>query len=232
MRTIAGIFAHPDDEAFGPGGTIALLAKRNAVYLLSATKGQAGKDRGKKARRDLGERRARELVASARILGVRKVYFLGFEDGMLSNNLYHTLAEKIIAALKLLRPEILLTTAPLGGSGHLDHIAVAMVTNYVFDRLPSAKILLQICRTEERARAARKYFIYVPPGYRRGAIDLAVDVRAVWGQKLAAMMAHRSQLHDIRRALAFAKRFPKKEYFLIRAKNPRERRLLVAELFG
>lgn len=232
MRTVAGIFAHPDDEAFGPGGTIALFARRNTVYLLSATKGQAGKDRGRKARRDLGERRARELAASAKILGVKKVYFLGFEDGTLSNNLYHALAAKIIAKLKPLRPEILLTTEPLGGSGHLDHIAVAMVTNYVFDRLPSAKILLQVCRTEERARAARKYFIYVPPGYRRSEIDLVVDIRPVWGQKLAAMMAHRSQIHDMRRALAFARRFPKEEYFLIRAKNVRERRLILAELFG
>src|ERR1700738_4566437 len=102
-KTIACIFAHPDDEAFGPSGTIAKLAKENDVYLLCATKGQAGKDSGN-SKRKLHERRAEEVKESAKILGVKSVVFLGFVDGQLSNNLYHQLAEKIIKHLKKLRP--------------------------------------------------------------------------------------------------------------------------------
>jgi len=41
-KTIVAIFAHPDDEAFGPAGTLAKFAETNTVYLLCATKGHAG----------------------------------------------------------------------------------------------------------------------------------------------------------------------------------------------
>src|SRR3989344_3021670 len=219
-KTILCVFAHPDDEAFGPGGTIARIAKRHRVYLLCATKGQAGKDRGRRAKRDLAERRARELRVSAKILGVRKVFFLGFEDGTLSNNLYHRLAAKIERYAKRLHPEILLTSEPRGGSGHIDHITVSMATSYVFDRLPFVRAMLYYCIREERARALRKgYFIYVPPGYRRSEIDLVVNTRDVGEQKRDAMQAHASQFHDFRRMLRFAERFPKEENFLVRLKG-------------
>lgn len=219
-KNIFCVFAHPDDEAFGPGGTIAKLARRHRVYVLCATKGQAGKDRGRRAKHDLAERRAAELRASAKILGVWKVFFLGFEDGTLSNDLYHRLAAKIDRYAKRFRPDVFLTNEPRGGSGHIDHITVSMVTSYVFERIPSARLLLQHCIREERARALRKdYFIYVPPGYRRSEIDLTVDTRDVWEQRMAAMKAHASQFHDLKRILRFAERSPKEEDFLVLLKG-------------
>ena len=41
MNRIIGIFAHPDDEALGPSGTLATLAKENEVYLICVTSGEA-----------------------------------------------------------------------------------------------------------------------------------------------------------------------------------------------
>ncbi|MBI2637373.1 MAG: PIG-L family deacetylase, partial [Candidatus Sungbacteria bacterium] len=41
-KTIVAIFAHPDDEAFGPAGTLAKLALAHDVYVICATKGEAG----------------------------------------------------------------------------------------------------------------------------------------------------------------------------------------------
>ncbi|OHA08432.1 MAG: hypothetical protein A3A44_00805 [Candidatus Sungbacteria bacterium RIFCSPLOWO2_01_FULL_60_25] len=221
-KSVLCVFAHPDDEAFGPGGTIAKLAKRHRVYLLAATKGQAGKDRGRRATRDLARRRATELRASAKILGVRKVFFLGFADGALSNNLYHRLAASIERYARRFRPEVFMTHEPRGGSGHLDHIAVSMAVSYVFERLPFVRALLYSCLRAERARALRKgYFIYVPPGYRRSEIDLRVDTRDVWEQRVEAMQAHASQSHDLKRILRFAERFPKEENFLVLLKGAR-----------
>ncbi len=219
MKTIVCIFAHPDDEAFGPGGTIAKLAQKNKVYIICATKGEAGKDSRKEKRGKLYDHRAKELLASAKILGVKKVFFLGFKDGTLSNNLYHAVAGKIEKILKRLKPEMILTHEPGGGSGHLDHIAISMISSYVVEQMPFIKTILQHCIPDFRARRMGKYFIYRPPGYSLKDIDLIVDVEDVWEMKLKAMQQHQSQKHDVERILKFSRQFPKKEYFLVKQKG-------------
>src|SRR6266404_8429920 len=109
-KTVVAIFAHPDDEAFGPGGTLAKLSKDYEVYLLCATKGEAGKNsEAGTNNQNLGKVRENELINAAKILGIKKVYFLDFVDGTLSNNLYHQLASKIKKHLEELRPEIIIT---------------------------------------------------------------------------------------------------------------------------
>ncbi len=218
-KSVVCIFAHPDDEAFGPGGTIAKLAKRYNVYLLCATKGQAGKDSTSADARKLASKRAHELRASSKILGTKKVFFLGFEDGKLSNSIYHAITRKVERHVKALKPEMLLTFEPRGVSGHIDHIAMSMITSYVFYRLPFTKILLYYCLPEERARRRSNYFIYFPPGYKKEEIDLEVDTRSVWETKVRAMEQHKSQAHDFKRIMKSADSFPKREYFLVRGKS-------------
>ena len=215
MKPLVCIFAHPDDEAFGSGGTIAKFAKERPVYLICATKGESGKHKGKKDKQNLGAIRADELRKSAKILGVKKIFFLGFKDGTLSNNLYHDLAGKIERILKRIKPGTILTYEPRGISGHIDHIAISMVSSFVFHRLPFVKKILQFCIRDNRARRRQNYFIYRPPGYKTSEIDLVVDTRKTWDIKVKAMMQHQSQLHDIKRLLVWFKKLPKKENFLV-----------------
>lgn len=209
------IFAHPDDEAFGPAGTIHKFTKTHDVYLLCATKGQAGQDSRTKTSISLTSQRAQELRESAKILGIKKVYFLGFKDGTLSNNLYHKLADKIQTHLEKLEPEIVLTTENRGVSGHIDHIVVSMVTTFVFLKLPKIKELWYVVISKERAAKMKDYFIYFPPGYSKDEVDKVVDVSDVWDIKVQAMFAHESQKHDAQRILKHAENNPKEEYFLI-----------------
>lgn len=213
-KTIVCVFAHPDDESFGPSGTISKLAKDNDVYILCATKGDAGQDFEKKEK-SLGERRAQELRNSAKIIGVKKVFFLGFEDGTLSNNLYHKLAAKIKRYLQKFKPETVITFENRGVSGHIDHITVSMVTTFVFHKLPFIKELWYVCTTDLRSNMRQDYFIYFPPGYKRSEIDKIVDVSDVWETKVKAMLAHKSQFHDAKRILKTMESFPKEEYFLV-----------------
>jgi len=43
MRTLMAVVAHPDDEAFGMGGTLSRYAAEGcAVYVVTATRGEAG----------------------------------------------------------------------------------------------------------------------------------------------------------------------------------------------
>lgn len=213
-KVVVAVFAHPDDESFGPSGTIAKFAQSGDVYVLCATKGESGMG----ASSNLAEVRAQELLESAKILGVKNVYFLGFVDGTLSNSIYHKLAAKIEQKLKHLRPEILMTTEPRGVSGHIDHITVSMVTSYVFGKLPFIKTLMYYCIDEKAAAKMSNYFIYFPPGYKRSQVDKVVNIEKYWHLKRKSMLAHRSQIKDARTVLGRIKDLPKEEYFFIKTK--------------
>lgn len=214
-KAIVCIFAHPDDEAFGPAGTIYKLASEYDAYVLCATKGEAGEG-AEAGSPSLAEIRSKELLRSAKILGIRKVYFLGFRDGTLSNSLYRDLTVKIEKQLRRLKPEIILTFEPWGISGHIDHIAVSMATSYVFQKLEFIKEIYYYCITEEvRNRFENDYFIYFPLGYRRSEIEKVVDVSDVWDKKVAAMMAHASQKHDYERIIKMREGLSKEEHFLV-----------------
>ncbi len=209
------IFAHPDDESFGPGGSIASFAKERDVYLICVTSGDAQEQFNHSDISDLGKARKQELIRAASILGVKKVDFLGYQDGTLSNNLYHEIAEKIQQKIEEYQPDTLLTFEPRGVSGHIDHIAVSMITTYVFYKLPYLKKLLYFCETKKMEREMREYFIYVPPGYESKDIGLTIDTTEMWETKITAMKEHQSQQKDVDWMLHILAKYPKEEHFLV-----------------
>ena len=217
MKNIVCVFAHPDDEAFGPGGTIAKFSKKNNIYILCATKGDAGK-KSKKFKvksSKLGDIRAEELRRSAKILGVKKVFFLGFKDGELNNNLYHKLASKIRRYLLKLKPETVITFEPRGVSGHIDHITTSLAAMFVLRNLKFVKKIYQYCVLDRHSKFRKNYFIYFPQGYKYSEVQLVVDISNVWDKKVEAMRAHKSQAHDVERILKLLKNQPKEEHFLV-----------------
>ncbi len=77
--TMLVILAHPDDESFAVGGTLAKFAKQGVrVILICATRGEAGIS-GMKPE-EVGKIREGELREAAKHLGI-EVYFLGYRDG-------------------------------------------------------------------------------------------------------------------------------------------------------
>lgn len=221
MKTLVGIFSHPDDEAFGPSGTLAKYAKTHDVYVICATRGESGQNHQPDRNRHLAEIREEELRTSAKILGVKNVYFLDFLDGTLCNNVYHKLAEKIREHLERLKPQTIITFEMRGVSGHIDHIAVTMATTFVFQKLPFIKTLLYYCISEDHSDGMENYFIYFPPGYKRSEVDKVVDVSSVWEKKIAAIHTHTSQGLDMKNVLNRLKKTPKEEYFLVKRKKTR-----------
>lgn len=213
VKNIVCVFAHPDDEAFGPGGTIAKLSKTNNVYLLCATKGDAGQN-STNSKDKLSDIRSKELLNSAKVLGIKKVFFLGFKDGTLNNNNYHELASEIKKHLLKLRPSIVLTFEPQGVTGHIDHITVSMSTMFAVQKLKFVKSVMQFCRPKDKINI-QDYFIYLPEGYEKSEIDVTVDVKDVWDIKLKAMNEHKSQDKDIKRFLKRQANSPREEYFLV-----------------
>lgn len=205
MGKLVCVFAHPDDESMGPGGTIAKYAKNHEVYLICVTNGngQDSPDNGK-----LGAIRQKELQKAAKILGVKKLTCLGFNDGELNNNLYHKLAAKIEEKLLAYRPDTLLTFDISGVTGHIDHIAVSLVTSYLFKKLEFIKTLLYYGEMEEMLKAfAENYFIYTPPGFSESEINLKVDISDVFEIKKQAILAHQSQRKDGERIIYLHQKF-------------------------
>ncbi len=215
MKPVVGIFAHPDDEAFGPGGTLAILAKKRDVYLICVTNGDAGMNSSEKKEAILSEIRREELLESVNVLGIKKVFFLDYKDGSLSNNLYHEIAEKIQQILQKLKPEILITHDTLGVTGHLDHIAVSMITTFVFQKLQDIKELWYYCISDKEAGIFKDYFVYFPPGYKRSEVDKIIDISSVWDQRIEAMYKHQTQIHDVKRILKTQSKLPKEDYFRV-----------------
>ncbi len=213
-KTLVAVFAHPDDESFGPCCTLHKYTKTHDVYIICATKGEVGLSPKYGSNNTLGEIRAKELEKSAKLIGAKKVLFLGFLDGTLSNSLYHQLASKIESKLKELKPEIVITFEPRGVSGHIDHITVSMATTFVVQKLSYVKKLLYFCLSEEKRNTFGDYFIYFPPGYKKSEITKTVDVSSLWDLKIKAMAMHQSQKSDGQMVLKAISRAPKEEHFL------------------
>ena len=82
-HTLLSVLAHPDDESFGMGGTLALYARRGvAVHLVCATRGEAGDvdEPYLEGFSTIAERREAELRCAAMKLGLAGVQFLGYRD--------------------------------------------------------------------------------------------------------------------------------------------------------
>ena len=80
---ILSVLAHPDDESFGMGGTLALYAERGAdVHLVCATRGEVGEmdEKYMQGFESIADRRESELRCAAGILGLEGVHFLDYRD--------------------------------------------------------------------------------------------------------------------------------------------------------
>lgn len=216
--SLVAIFAHPDDEAFGPAGTIAIYSKTHDVYIICATRGDAGENHSGQEEIDIGEMREQEMRRSADTLGVEDVFFLNYKDATLSNNKYHAIAQDIRDIIDTIKPEILLTYENRGVSGHLDHVAMSLITHYVFHKADYTKKLLSYTILKEQTDQLRDYFIYVPHGYERDNIDLIVDISSVWELKRKALYEHKSQMKDVSRMIGRMEEGQKEEYFLVEEK--------------
>jgi len=135
-RRLMAVLAHPDDESLGFGGTLAKYASEGVdVFLLTATRGDAGRYRGV-AQADerhpgpstLASIRERELRAAAAVLGVREVSLLDYADQQLDRANPREAVAAIVEHLRRVQPDVVVTFGPDGAYGHPDHIAVSQFT--------------------------------------------------------------------------------------------------------
>jgi LmbE family N-acetylglucosaminyl deacetylase len=146
-RRLLVALAHPDDESFGPAGTIVRYASQGvAVHYACATRGEAGHADPKllEGATSLAELRTRELECAARHLGLTAVHFLGYHDSGMQNApenqnpacLFQApledVTERITGLIRQIRPQVVLTFDPSGGSLHPDHVKMNQATTRAF----------------------------------------------------------------------------------------------------
>ncbi len=134
---LLGVFAHPDDEVFCAGGTLAKYASQGwEAMVVSATRGQSGQIRDASAatRRTLGQVREEELREACAILGVQHAQCLDYLDGDLAVVDRRMLSEDVSRIAHDFRPDVVITFGPDGAYGHPDHIAISEATTEAFTR--------------------------------------------------------------------------------------------------
>lgn len=180
-RTLLGIFAHPDDESFGPGGSLARCAAEGIeVHVLTTTDGAAGKvdpalieglpgaDDGVR----LAGLRSQELEAACLALGAgshRLTYrdsgMAGSPDNQNPDCLIQAdrqaVAEDIAAFIDRLQPQVVVTHDPTGGYFHPDHIRTYEAVNLAFDLVETRP---------ESWRPLRLFYTVIPRKFIRRAM--------------------------------------------------------------
>lgn len=195
------VFAHPDDDAFGPSGTLIKMSENYNVHFVCVTNGGSGENHSQKTG-TIENIRKKELRDSAEIIGAKSLKFLDYDDGGLCNNLYTKLAADINMQIELLRPSILMTWEPKGITGHIDHIVVSLVCHFLFSKHDFVKKLMLYCLSSYQTKEfLNDYFVYRPQGYKPCDIDLVVDISDVWDKKIKAIKCHESQIKDFQKIM-------------------------------
>jgi LmbE family N-acetylglucosaminyl deacetylase len=130
-RRLLCVFAHPDDEVFCAGGSIAKYSAQGyEIMVVSVTKGDAGqiRDANIATRRTLGDVRAEELQRSCKHLGAQHAVCLDYGDGTLKDLDIQVLVAEVVRIIRQFRPDVVITFGPDGAYGHPDHIAIGNAT--------------------------------------------------------------------------------------------------------
>jgi LmbE family N-acetylglucosaminyl deacetylase len=206
------VFAHPDDESLGTGGTLARYAAEGVeISLITATRGERGRfgDQGEQPEADVvGRTREAELRAAAEVLGVRDLTLLGYQDGALDAIDPIAAQHAIASHLCRVKPHVVITFGPDGAYGHPDHVAISQLTTSAIVRAAAMGhavsklyyVAWSASTWEEYQRALRTLTTTVD-GVARSTvaapewtITARIDARDVWETAWRAVQCHRTQI--------------------------------------
>ncbi len=205
-KIIFGIFAHPDDEAFGPCGTLLMETRAGTeLHLITLTIGEAGTNPDNHP--DLGDVRLNEWKTAGKLLGASSMHFLGYRDGQLNNQTMIEAGHKIIELVtKVLKSNdkntaVEFITMDLNGiSGHIDHIVAARAACWAFYRLKAndtrlTRIRLS-CIPDTTVPTANTNWLYMESGRNNDEIGEVIDARHLRDDIITIMRTHHTQRGD------------------------------------
>jgi LmbE family N-acetylglucosaminyl deacetylase len=205
-KIIFGIFAHPDDEAMGPGGTLLLETRAGAeLHLITFTDGNAGTNPDNFE--DLGKTRLNEWREAGNLLGATSMHSLDYSDGTLSNLTMIEASTRIIDIVQSVLvnspddAEIEFMTLDLNGlTGHIDHIVAARTACLAFYSLKQNDTRLRrirlFCLPAATYPKQNTSWIYMEQGRNQEEIDEIIDATSLNSDIVAVIRTHHTQRND------------------------------------
>jgi LmbE family N-acetylglucosaminyl deacetylase len=195
-KNVLAVFAHPDDETFRAGGTLALLAARGTpVQVLTASRGEAGSC-GAPALctpDELPIVREQELRCACQALGLAPPILLTFPDGALSSINPNEILSSLLEVIDRIQPQSIISFGKDGISGHPDHIAVGKSALMAFRKRETIQTYYTLAVSQSIADELGMTQVRALPDNR---ITHTIDVSSVWEFKLKAIRCHQTQAQE------------------------------------
>jgi len=199
-RRVLSIHAHPDDQEFTVGGTLAKWARAGStIVTVCITSGNAGSNDytpPSVTREALAPIREEEQRDAGRVLGISEVLFLGYEDGMLEPSL--ALRRELTRIIRRQRPDAVVCGDPtvrFYGANYLNHPDHRVAADVALDAVfPSAETRLIFPELLDEGLAPHKVSTVFVHGAQRS--DTFIDISEVLDVKLAALKEHRTQMGE------------------------------------
>lgn len=196
-RRALAVAAHPDDTEFGCAGTAAAWTRQGwDFYYLICTNGNKGSSDPNMTPDRLAAIRQEEQRAAARVLGVKDVFFLNYEDGELTYN--RQLLGDVVRYIRQIRPHAVFTHDPesiiIRDSfiNHSDHRCAGLVA--VDAVYPAARDRWNFPEHMEQGLEPHKVSeLYI---WAFDKANFSVDITEVMELKLQALAQHKSQFGD------------------------------------
>ena len=228
---LLAVFAHPDDESMGMGGTLAKYAAEGVeTHLVCASRGEVGwfgPEEQNPGPERLGQLRTEELQNAINALGMTSLSFLNYIDGQVDQATPAEAIAKIVTHIRRIQPQVVVTFPHDGNYGHPDHIAICQFStaavmaaanpNYMDSQRQAAH---QVSKLYYRAWGLAEAAIYQQvfgdlgmtiddvkrsaTPWHEWAITTRIDATPYWQQVQAAVDSHRSQLGAYERFAALS----------------------------
>jgi LmbE family N-acetylglucosaminyl deacetylase len=213
-RRVACVFAHPDDDTYGVGGSLASVGGDDLeLVVVMTTSGEGGQiaDPSLATRETLGAVREVEDRASWAALGLDpELHFLRYADGGVAQVAQESLVAVYLDVLQRAAPDVVVTFGPDGITGHADHVAVGAAATAAFHAARAAGAdgfhrLLHVCVAQSRLDRFNELLRergmppidptqpFQPRGVPDETVGMIVDCSHAYDRKLEALRAHRTQ---------------------------------------
>jgi LmbE family N-acetylglucosaminyl deacetylase len=195
IERVMVVTAHPDDSEFGAGGTVAKMVRegRDVTYVIVTNGNKGSGDRTMTAER-LATIREDEQRNAARVLGVERVVFLGYDDGEVEDT--RGLRLDVTREMRRWRPDLVIAQNPHRTynlyASHRDHritagVALDCVYPLARDHLSFPELMPDFAPHKVRE-------IYLMQWENPHVV---VDITATMDLKLKALACHASQIPDV-----------------------------------